>query len=104
MKGNGLMNALHIWPSKYLVPTMEKGLIWQRAIQIRGMELSIDNFYDATIIAMPLDDFIAHPVAYGLVHNGAASKTHGPQSQLKENLPKYRLVSMKRAWRRAHSP
>lgn len=79
--GNKFMNTLDIWPWRYLVPTMEKDLFWRRdarrAAQMNGTGLSVDDTYDAAVLAMPFAEFVDHPVAHELVHNGATFQVAG---------------------------
>ncbi|XP_054811373.1 protein-tyrosine sulfotransferase-like isoform X3 [Prosopis cineraria] len=73
------VSTLDIWPWKYLVPWMRKDLFARRdSRQSRGLPIPKSNdFYDMEEFAMPLHEFINHPVAEDIVHNGATFQVAG---------------------------
>ncbi|KAI3826489.1 hypothetical protein L1987_00537 [Smallanthus sonchifolius] len=76
---NGGISTLEIWPWKYLVPWMREDLFSRRdARKRRGPPYFIGNdSYDMEEIVMPLHDYINHPIALDLVHNGATFQVAG---------------------------
>lgn len=74
------VSTLDIWPWKYLVPWMREDLFARRdARQIGKMaiEKEADNSYDMEAMLMPLREFIHHPLAHEIVHNGATFQVAG---------------------------
>ncbi|XP_028791885.1 protein-tyrosine sulfotransferase-like isoform X2 [Neltuma alba] len=73
------VSTLDIWPWKYLVPWMRKDLFDRRGLrQSRGLPITKSNdSYDMEEFAMPLHEFINHPVAEDIVHNGATFQVAG---------------------------
>ncbi|KAK4255098.1 hypothetical protein QN277_008139 [Acacia crassicarpa] len=73
------VSTLNIWPWKYLVPWMRKDLFDRRDLrQSRGLPTTKSNdSYDLEEFAMPLHEFINHPVAEDIVHNGATFQVAG---------------------------
>ncbi|KAM0005256.1 putative protein-tyrosine sulfotransferase [Helianthus debilis subsp. tardiflorus] len=76
---SGGISTLEIWPWKYLVPWMREDLFSRRdARKKRGPPLFYGNdSYDMEEVVMPLHDYINHPVALDLVHNGATFQVAG---------------------------
>ncbi|KAL8262991.1 hypothetical protein R6Q59_024340 [Mikania micrantha] len=76
---NGGISTLDIWPWKYLVPWMREDLFSRRdARKRKGPPHFYGNdSYDMEEIIMPLHDYINHPVALDLVHNGATFQVAG---------------------------
>ncbi|XP_076903362.1 protein-tyrosine sulfotransferase-like [Bidens hawaiensis] len=70
---SGGVSTLEIWPWKYLVPWMQKDLFSRRdARKRRGRPYFYGNdSYDMQEVVMPLHDYINHPVARDIIHNGA---------------------------------
>ncbi|GJV87863.1 protein-tyrosine sulfotransferase-like protein [Tanacetum coccineum] len=76
---SGGVSTLEIWPWKYLVPWMTEDLFSRRdARKRRGPPYVYGNdSYDMEEIVMPLHDYINHPVAMDLIHNGATFQVAG---------------------------
>lgn len=76
---SGGVSTLEIWPWKYLVPWMTEDLFSRReARRRRGAPYVYGNdSYDMEEIVMPLHEYINHPVAMDLVHNGATFQVAG---------------------------
>ncbi|KAF5822796.1 putative protein-tyrosine sulfotransferase [Helianthus annuus] len=76
---SGGISTLEIWPWKYLVPWMREDLFSRRdARKKRGPPFFYGNdSYDMEEVVMPLHDYINHPVALDLVHNGATFQVAG---------------------------
>ncbi|KAI3683513.1 hypothetical protein L1987_84019 [Smallanthus sonchifolius] len=76
---SGGISTLEIWPWKYLVPWMRGDLFSRRdARKRRGPPYFYGNdSYDMEEIVMPLHDYINHPIALDLVHNGATFQVAG---------------------------
>ncbi|XP_071690360.1 protein-tyrosine sulfotransferase-like isoform X2 [Rutidosis leptorrhynchoides] len=76
---NGGVSTLEIWPWKYLVPWMREDLFSRRDDRKRnGAPFGYGNdSYDMEEIVMPLHEFIDHPVAVDIVHNGATFQVAG---------------------------
>lgn len=75
-----LVSTLTIWPWKYLVPFMQHDIFTRRDARLEGKvnwPQSTNTTYDAPTITMPLTEFIHHPVAHELVHNGATFQVAG---------------------------
>ncbi|KAG0589112.1 hypothetical protein M758_2G245000 [Ceratodon purpureus] len=75
-----LVSTLTIWPWKYLVPFMQHDIFARRDARREGKvdwPPSSNTTYDAPTITMPLTEFIHHPVAHELVHNGATFQVAG---------------------------
>ncbi|KAK9078529.1 hypothetical protein SSX86_002586 [Deinandra increscens subsp. villosa] len=75
----GVISTLEIWPWKYLVPWMMEELFSRRdARKIKGPPYSYGNdSYNMKEIVMPLHEFINHPVALDIIHNGATFQVAG---------------------------
>ncbi|KAI3705470.1 hypothetical protein L1987_75708 [Smallanthus sonchifolius] len=75
----GVISTLEIWPWKYLVPWMMEDLFSRRdARKIKGPPYTYGNdSYNMKEIVMPLDEFINHPVALDIIHNGATFQVAG---------------------------
>ncbi|XP_019453948.1 PREDICTED: protein-tyrosine sulfotransferase-like isoform X1 [Lupinus angustifolius] len=78
------VSTLDIWPWKYLVPWMREDLFartlnGQRdARYSRGLNTTESNdSYDMEDFAMPLKEYINHPAAGDVVHNGATFQVAG---------------------------
>ncbi|KAH8945289.1 hypothetical protein BDL97_12G034100 [Sphagnum fallax] len=80
-KSTHLVSTLSIWPWKYLVPFMQRDIFMRRDARLEGhvihMAASANTSYDAASIVMSLLEFIHHPVAHELVHNGAMFQVAG---------------------------
>ncbi|KAJ0793058.1 putative protein-tyrosine sulfotransferase [Helianthus annuus] len=76
---SGGISTLEIWPWKYLVPWMREDLFSRRdARKKRDPPFFYGNdSYDMEEVVMPLHDYINHPVALDLVHNGATFQVAG---------------------------
>ncbi|KAK1411958.1 hypothetical protein QVD17_32846 [Tagetes erecta] len=76
---NGGISTLEIWPWKYLVPWMREDLFSRRdARRRKGSPYFYGNdSYDMEGVAMPLHDYIHHPIALDIVHNGATFQVAG---------------------------
>ncbi|XP_076925676.1 protein-tyrosine sulfotransferase-like [Bidens hawaiensis] len=76
---SGGVSTLEIWPWKYLVPWMRGDLFSRRdARKRRGPPYSYGNdSYDMEEVVMPLHDYINHPVARDIIHNGATFQVAG---------------------------
>ncbi|XP_004506014.1 protein-tyrosine sulfotransferase [Cicer arietinum] len=77
-KNKGI-STLDIWPWKYLVPWMREDLFSRRGARYsKGVNtIEGDDPYDIEDFAMPLQEFINHPVAGDIVHNGATFQVAG---------------------------
>ncbi|XP_019413494.1 PREDICTED: protein-tyrosine sulfotransferase isoform X2 [Lupinus angustifolius] len=73
------VSTLEIWPWKYLVPWMREDLFSRRdARYSRGLHtMDSNDSYDMEDFAMPLIEYIKHPAAGDLVHNGATFQVAG---------------------------
>ncbi|KAI4322274.1 hypothetical protein L6164_021985 [Bauhinia variegata] len=73
------VSTLDIWPWKYLVPWMREDLFTRRdARYSREIAMTESNdSYDMENFAMPLHEYINHPVAEDIVHNGATFQVAG---------------------------
>lgn len=79
-KLSNIVSTLDIWPWRYLVPWMREDLFARReARQIERMaiEKEAENSYDMEAMLMPLHEFIHHPLAHDIVHNGATFQVAG---------------------------
>nr|GEU90857.1 protein-tyrosine sulfotransferase-like [Tanacetum cinerariifolium] len=76
---SGGVSTLEIWPWKYLVPWMTEDLFSRRdARKRRGPPYVYgSDSYDMEEIVMPLHEYINHPVAMDLIHNGATFQVAG---------------------------
>ncbi|XP_057448976.1 protein-tyrosine sulfotransferase [Lotus japonicus] len=73
------VSTLDIWPWKYLVPWMREDLFARRDARY-SRELDIiegSDPYDMEDFAMPLQEYISHPVARDILHNGATFQVAG---------------------------
>lgn len=79
IRSKGGISTLEIWPWKYLVPWMREDLFNRRdERKRRGPPYVYGNdSYDMEEIAMPLHEYIHHPVAMDIVHNGATFQVAG---------------------------
>ncbi|KAJ0729254.1 putative protein-tyrosine sulfotransferase [Helianthus annuus] len=75
----GVISTLEIWPWKYLVPWMMEDLFSRRdARKRKGPPYTYGNdSYNMKEIVMPLHEFINHPVALDIIHNGATFQVAG---------------------------
>nr|GEW23446.1 protein-tyrosine sulfotransferase-like [Tanacetum cinerariifolium] len=75
----GVISTLDIWPWKYLVPWMMEDLFARRdARKRKGPPNAYGNdSYNMEEIVMPLHEFINHPVALDIIHNGATFQVAG---------------------------
>ncbi|GJT06443.1 protein-tyrosine sulfotransferase-like protein isoform X3 [Tanacetum coccineum] len=75
----GCDKHLDIWPWKYLVPWMMEDLFARRDARKRmGPPNAYGNdSYNMEEIVMPLHEFINHPVALDIIHNGATFQVAG---------------------------
>ncbi|XP_054814793.1 protein-tyrosine sulfotransferase-like [Prosopis cineraria] len=73
------VSTLDIWPWKYLVPWMREDIFARRDERYaRGQRITESNdSYDMEDFAMPLHEYINHPVAEEIVHNGATFQVAG---------------------------
>ncbi|KAK7262297.1 hypothetical protein RJT34_29863 [Clitoria ternatea] len=73
------VSTLDIWPWKYLVPWMREDLFARRdARYFRGLNTAESkDSYDMEDFAMPLQEYINHPVAADIIHNGATFQVAG---------------------------
>ncbi|RYR44953.1 hypothetical protein Ahy_A08g041214 isoform A [Arachis hypogaea] len=73
------VSTLDIWPWKYLVPWMRQDLFERRDARRRNGQHIIekDDYYDMEDFAMPLYEYINHPAARDIVHNGATFQVAG---------------------------
>ncbi|KAL3700329.1 hypothetical protein R1sor_018351 [Riccia sorocarpa] len=77
-----LISTLDIWPWKYLVPFFQNDIFSRREVREREelipkVEVTFKNSYDVDSLVMPFHEFIYHPIAYELVHNGATLQVAG---------------------------
>nr|AFK41822.1 unknown [Lotus japonicus] len=73
------VSTLDIWPWKYLVPWMREDLFARRDARY-SRELDIiegSDPYDMEDFAMPLQEYISHPVARDILHNGVTFQVAG---------------------------
>ncbi|KAI3957397.1 hypothetical protein MKW98_003118 [Papaver atlanticum] len=78
-KNNGV-STLDIWPWKYLVPWMREDLFRRRDARKQRFYKDVKESYDSYNMeetVMPLHDFINHPVAHDIIHNGATFQVAG---------------------------
>nr|XP_043632832.1 protein-tyrosine sulfotransferase isoform X2 [Erigeron canadensis] len=75
----GVVSTLDIWPWKYLVPWMMEELFKRRdARKKMGQPFAYGNDpYNVEEVVLPLHEFINHPVAMDIVHNGATFQIAG---------------------------
>ncbi|MFS7966316.1 putative protein-tyrosine sulfotransferase [Helianthus anomalus] len=75
----GVISTLEIWSWKYLVPWMMEDLFSRvYARKIKGPPNTYGNdSYNMKEIVMPLHEFINHPVALDIIHNGATFQVAG---------------------------
>ncbi|KAK1421623.1 hypothetical protein QVD17_24104 [Tagetes erecta] len=75
----GVISTLEIWPWKYLVPWMMEDLFSRRdARKLKGPPYTYGNdSYNMKEVVMPLHEFINHPVALDIIHNGATFQVAG---------------------------
>ncbi|KAL5056088.1 hypothetical protein RYX36_036770 [Vicia faba] len=73
------VSTLAIWPWKYLVPWMRNDLFTRRGARYsKGLNATDSSDpYDMEDFAMPLEEYINHPVAWDIVHNGATFQVAG---------------------------
>ncbi|XP_020964417.1 protein-tyrosine sulfotransferase isoform X1 [Arachis ipaensis] len=73
------VSTLDIWPWKYLVPWMRQDLFERRDARRRNGQHTIEknDYYDMEDFAMPLHEYINHPAARDIVHNGATFQVAG---------------------------
>lgn len=73
------VSTLDIWPWKYLVPWMREDLFARREARYsKGMNtVEGSDPYDMKDFAMPLQEYINHPAAWDIVHNGATFQVAG---------------------------
>ncbi|XP_042413980.1 protein-tyrosine sulfotransferase-like isoform X5 [Zingiber officinale] len=79
-KKTGGVSTLDIWPWKYLVPWMRQDLFNRRdARRSRRYPMfeEISSPYDMQNMAMPLHEYINHPIAHDIIHNGATFQVAG---------------------------
>ncbi|WJX50221.1 protein-tyrosine sulfotransferase [Trifolium repens] len=77
-KAKGI-STLDIWPWKYLVPWMREDLFARREARYsKGLNtVEGSDPYDMEDFAMPLQEYINHPAAWDIVHNGATFQVAG---------------------------
>ncbi|KAL8146322.1 protein-tyrosine sulfotransferase-like [Apium graveolens] len=73
------ITTLDIWPWKYLVPWMREDLFARKeSRKHKGSAYSPDSdLYNAEDIVMPLVEYIHHPIALDIIHNGATFQVAG---------------------------
>lgn len=77
-KGKAI-STLDIWPWKYLVPWMREDLFTRRDARKQKAAAPTDSGdpYNIEDIVMPLRDYITHPIARDIIHNGATFQIAG---------------------------
>lgn len=77
-KGKAI-STLDIWPWKHLVPWMREDLFARRDARKHNGAAPTDSSdpYNMEDIVMPLRDYITHPVARDIIHNGATFQIAG---------------------------
>ncbi|KAM7522357.1 hypothetical protein LguiA_012259 [Lonicera macranthoides] len=72
-------STLDIWPWKYLVPWMREDLFARRDGRKHWGQISIksNDTYNVEDIVMPLHEYINHPIARDIIHNGATFQVAG---------------------------
>ncbi|XP_078161994.1 protein-tyrosine sulfotransferase-like [Carex rostrata] len=79
-KSSTMVSTLDIWPWKYLVPWMREDLFARREAKKLGKlkrKALFSDVYNTEDVAMPLIEFISHPVAHELIHNGVTFQVAG---------------------------
>jgi len=74
------VSTLDIWPWKYLVPWMREDLFARRDARRLGrmmIEGEAEDSYNMEAMLMPLHEFIRHPLAHDIIHNGATFQVTG---------------------------
>lgn len=73
------VSTLDIWPWKYLVPWMREDLFSRREMRRDGQlnHIGSHDSYNMEDMAMPLEEFISHPVSFDIIHNGATFQIAG---------------------------
>ncbi|KAL6204846.1 hypothetical protein ACLB2K_022113 [Fragaria x ananassa] len=73
------VSTLDIWPWKYLVPWMREDLFSRReGRKLSGtFDVQSDDPYNMEEVVMPLHEYINHPIAQDIVHNGATLQVAG---------------------------
>ncbi|KAJ7981008.1 protein-tyrosine sulfotransferase [Quillaja saponaria] len=74
------VSTLDIWPWKYLVPWMREDLFARRDLRYRKGPINIrssNDSYNMADFAIPLLEYINHPVAEDIIHNGATFQVAG---------------------------
>ncbi|KAJ7235920.1 hypothetical protein O6H91_Y447900 [Diphasiastrum complanatum] len=77
---SNITSTLDIWPWKYLVPWMRNDLFDRRDARLLEelvTPLNFSSVYDVPSHVMPLHEFINHPLAQDLLHNGATFQVAG---------------------------
>ncbi|KAJ4778769.1 Sulfotransferase [Rhynchospora pubera] len=78
-KSSTMVSTLDIWPWKYLVPWMREDLFARReASKLGKLKRNVfSDVYNTEDVAMPLHEFINHPAAHELIHNGITFQVAG---------------------------
>ncbi|KAJ4763117.1 Protein-tyrosine sulfotransferase [Rhynchospora pubera] len=78
-KSSRMVSTLDIWPWKYLVPWMREDLFTRREARRLGKlkRSALSDVYNTEDVVMPLHEFISHPIAHEIIHNGAAFQVAG---------------------------
>ncbi|KAJ7947823.1 protein-tyrosine sulfotransferase [Quillaja saponaria] len=74
------VSTLDIWPWKYLVPWMREDLFARRDARYHRGPINIrssNDSYNMEDFAMPLLEYINHPVSEDIIHNGATFQVAG---------------------------
>lgn len=79
LRAKNTISTLDIWPWKYLVPWMREDLFARRDARNQNGHsvVTSTNPYDAEEIVMPLHEYINHPIARDILHNGATFQVAG---------------------------
>ncbi|KAL1817097.1 protein-tyrosine sulfotransferase-like isoform X1 [Daucus carota subsp. sativus] len=78
-KKSKAVTTMDIWPWKYLVPWMRDDLFARKeARKHKSLSYSqISDLYNAEDIVMPLIEYMRHPIALDIIHNGATFQVAG---------------------------
>ncbi|XP_078171851.1 protein-tyrosine sulfotransferase-like isoform X2 [Carex rostrata] len=78
-RSSRMVSTLDIWPWKYLVPWIREDLFVRREARRLGkLKRSVlGDAYNTKDVVMPLHEFINHPIAHEIIHNGATFQVAG---------------------------
>ncbi|KAJ3698169.1 hypothetical protein LUZ61_001874 [Rhynchospora tenuis] len=78
-KSSRMVSTMDIWPWKYLVPWMREDLFARRDARRLGKlkRSALSDVYNTEDVVMPLHEFINHPIAHEIIHNGATFQVAG---------------------------